>query len=504
MTAVKITVSKTDYILFRECPNNAWYKIHDPELYYNSKLSEFEKAIIETGNDVERKAREFFPTGVLIRGRETEAQQLTQEYISKQEETLFQPIFENDGFLAAIDVLKFDSETKAYSVYEIKATNEIDEKDHYYDLAFQVILLKKMGFKIASANLMHLNSKYVRSGELDIIKLFEIQNVTSEIEGIAEEVADGMDKALKYLSTPEAPKGSCCCVYKGRSKHCSTFKHSNPKVPEYSVHDIARIGSSKAKLQELADVQAFDLHKIPEHIKLSEIQQNQVDAHVHDRVLTQKSRIAEELSGLSFPLYFVDYETFPSAIPRFDGFSPYQQIPFQYSLHVLHEGDTEPKHFEFLHTGSDNPSFSFGDSLRRNIGGKGSVIVWSKKFECKINNDLAIRMPEFKAFMDSVNARVYDLMDIFSKQHYVHKDFRGSTSIKYILPVLVPELSYKKLGIQEGGTASQRWNELTTGAISDVEKKKIADDLREYCKMDTYAMYQIWKHLTELIEKSAS
>lgn len=493
------TLSKTDYILYRECPKNVWVKIHKPDLYYASELSEFEKAIIETGNEVDLVARELFPTGVLIEGRGEDAQKETQDYLAKGEETLFQPVFAKDGFLAALDILKFNAENNTFAVYEVKASNEVDDKVHYYDLAFQVNLLEQSGYKVEAANIIHLNSKYVRSGELDIIKLFQIENVTEVIKNLSADVMEEMERALEYISSETEPNGYCCCVYKGRSKHCTTFQYSNPAVPKYSVHDISRIGVSKAKLQELIDGNIFEIQNVPDDLKLSEIQRNQVDAHLFDKITIDKNKIAEEFENLEFPLYFLDYETYPCALPRFDGFSPYQQIPFQYSLYVLDSEDAEPKHFEFLHTASGDPSLDLATSLEKHIGGKGTVIVWNKKFECKINEELGQRIPAFKSFLDAVNARVYDLMDIFGKQYYVHKDFKGKISIKNILPVLVPELSYKKLEIQEGGTASQKWNELTTGDISPEDKTDIAKNLQEYCKLDTYAMYAIWKHLSELI-----
>jgi len=267
-------LSKTDYILFRECPKNVWYKIHRPEIYYESELSEFERAIMETGNEVELVARQLFPTGTLIEGRDENAQNLTQDYISKGVVTLFQPIFVKDGFLAALDVLKFDSKSKTFSIYEIKSTNSINKKTHYHDLAFQVNLLKKLGYELDSANLVHMNSEYIRSGEIDVIKLFKIENVTSEIKSLLDTVNKEMDEALKYISSKTEPKGYCSCIYKGRSQHCVTFKHSNPQVPEYSVHDISRIGSSKAKLQEMVDASVFELKNVPEHIKFSDIQKN--------------------------------------------------------------------------------------------------------------------------------------------------------------------------------------------------------------------------------------
>ena len=155
------------------------------------------------------------------------------------------------------------------------------------------------------------------------------------------------------------------------------------------------------------------------------------------------------------------------------------------------------RHFEFLHENNEDPSVFFLKSLQENIGPVGSIIVWNKKFECHINEELAKRNPQFKEFVQNINSRVYDLMDIFSKQYYVHKGFLGRVSIKNILPVLVPELSYKALAIQEGGTASQKWNEIHSG-ISRKEQEKIINDLKDYCKLDTLAMCEIFRHLLDL------
>ena len=160
--------------------------------------------------------------------------------------------------------------------------------------------------------------------------------------------------------------------------------------------------------------------------------------------------------------------------------------------------DSRLRHHEFLFDGVIDPSLEFLKSLQENIGEKGSVIVWNKGFECKINNELAERQPDFKPLVEAVNTRVYDLMEIFSKQYFVDKNFHGRVSIKKVLPVLVPDLSYKALDIKEGGTASQKWNEMTTGKLSEKEKEKIKQDLKIYCGLDTYAMYAIWKVLHEL------
>lgn len=493
------TLTKTDYILYRECPKNVWYKIHKPDIYTESELSEFEKSIMETGNEVELVARKLFPGGILIERRDEEGQKTTRDYIAKNQEILFQPIFVKDNFLAAIDILKFDQETKSYSVYEVKSTSDVDEKSHYHDLSFQVHLLKKYGLKINRAYLIHLNSDYVRSGELDISELFKIVNVSSEVESISESVAAEMTEALKYLSLEAEPDGYCCCIYKGRSRHCSTFQHANPEVPDYGVHDIARIGNSKAKLKELIDSNIFHLDKIPAHIKLTDIQQSQVDTYNLNKVLVDREKIIEEFGTLTFPLYFLDYETFPAAIPRFDGFSPYHQIPFQYSVDVLRSAESKPEHYEFLHIGSNDPSTAFAESLQKHLGTSGSIVVWHKGFECGRNDEIANRIPVLKPFMDGLKARIYDLEDIFRKQYHIHRDFRGGTSIKRILPVLVPELSYKELEIRDGGSAADTWNKIVSGAYNNEEKEKAINDLKIYCGLDTFAMYSIWLALNKLL-----
>lgn len=493
-----MVISKSDFLLWRECAKNAWMKIHRPNIFYAAKLSDFEISIIETGNEVEAVARKLFPFGILVEGRDQASKVKTLELIAAKTPAIFQGVFDKEGFFAATDVLKYDEVNDRYELYEIKATNSVDKKLHLPDLAFQSELLTRCGIEIRTTGVIHLNPDYVREGELNPAKLFMMSDVTESIDNMREAIRAEMERALTYLNAEKEPPGPCTCIFKGRSSHCATFSYSNPHIPEYSVHDIARIGLSKAKLIELIDGNVYELQNIPESIELSEIQRNQVNAHITGRPIVRIDKIAEELRSLIFPLYFLDYETFPSALPRFDSFSPYQQIPFQYSLHIVESPDKEPVHFEFLHEGKDDPSPHLAAQLSKDIGKIGTVVTWNKKFESGRNEELGQRLPQFKGFFGDVNSRIYDLMDIFSKQYHVHKDYKGSTSIKYVLPVLAPELKYDDLEIKEGGTASQKWNIMTTGDMSVEERSKIATNLKTYCKLDTYAMYRIWKYLQKL------
>lgn len=493
-----MNLSKSDYLQYRDCKKNAWLKIHKPEIYKQFPPSEFDKSLMETGMEVELVARNLFLNGKMINAYGEKGKEITQAYLKKKEMILFQPVFIEDGFQAKIDVLKYIPESDCYSIFEIKSTSEIDQKVHPYDLAFQVNLLRKAGLKVSSINLIHLNKEYIRSGELNTNLLFKINDLTEEINGLCEEVNLDMESAKKYLNQENQPEGNCSCIYKGRSNHCTAFKVFNSNIPEYSIHDISRIGSSKAKLAELVDSNIFEITNIPLHIKLSATQQNQVEAFKQDRILLKTEEIRFELNQLKYPLYFLDYETCPSAIPKYDGYSPFMQIPFQYSIHKLNGPDSEVEHLEFLHIADNDPSLLVIDSLKKHIGVEGNIIVWSKTFETTIHNKISERHPQYKEYLDSINFRIFDLMEIFSKQYYVHKDFRGSTSIKNVLPVLVPELSYKNLTIQEGTDAFLNWAKLIENNLSEDERNEIINNLKLYCGQDSIAMYKIWKHLNTL------
>jgi len=493
-------VSKTEYLLFKACKKNAWLKIHRPDVFNERALSEFDKTIIEAGNEVESYARKLFPQSVLIQGRDSNAQELTLEHVNRKTPVMLQPVFAKDGFMAALDILKFNSRTTAYSVYEVKASNSIKET-HLTDLAFQWALLSGLRIPVESAYIIHLNPEYVRDGQLDVQQLFKIIDVSSSVQKLLPATRAEMRMAQEYLMQETEPFGPCDCIYKGRSGHCSTFKYSNPKVPEYGVHDITRIGRSKEKLKNLVDKCILRLEDLPNDLELSTMQRGQISAYLQDRIVIREDKIAEELRKISEPLYFLDYETSPEAVPRFPGFSPYQQIPFQYSLHIFDSTKAEPlRHEEFLSTTPDDPSEALCASLRKHVGDSGSVVVWNKQFECTINAQLAQRVPAARPFLDGLNDRAYDLMDIFSEQYYVHKGFRGGTSIKDVLPVLAPDLTYENLVIKEGGTASLSWNKITSNEIAQAEKDLIAANLRAYCKLDTYAMYVVWRHLKDLTE----
>jgi len=495
-------LTKTDYLIYKDCAKNAWLKVHKPKVYYEKPLSAFDEGIIETGNEVDTLARDLFPDGIVPANRD--ASKETMEFIKAETLIIYQPVFETDLYKIICDILVWNSLFKVYDLYEVKASNSGENKKtkdelYSYDIAFQFLVLKELNVPIGKLNLVRLNSEYVRGGDLDITQLFSIEDFTERVMKIEDIVRDEMKNAYEILSNEVEPFGNCKCITRGRSSHCTTFSYSNPEVPEYSVHDISRIGSSKSKLAELVDSKIFLINDVPDDFPLSEKQKNQVVATKLDKIFMNKDDISEFLDNIKMPISFLDYETFAAGIPRFTGYSPFNQITFQFSLHVVEDVDREPDHFEFIFTKNTNPDEAFIKALQDKLPKNGSIITWNKSFEMGRNKDLAVRNPEYKSFLEDVNSRIIDLMDIFTNQHFIHPKFKGKTSIKYVLPVLAPDLSYKALDIKEGATASNTWNQIVSGELIKEETLEKTQHLLTYCELDTLAMYRIWKYLREII-----
>lgn len=498
-------ISKTTFLEFLYCPKNIWLKLHNPALLDKFELSEFEKHLLEQGNEVERYARRLFPDGIEVKSTGEQAKEETFKLMELKTPFIFQATFIADGFISRADVLAYNLENDSWDIYEIKGTNSLKDKEgdkgrnHIDDLSFQTAVLKRSNIKIGSTYLVHLNKEYIRDVELDIESLFVIENVTETIFEKLSDINNQMEASKEYLNRETEPSIGCDCHFNGKSRHCATFEYSHPEIPPYSIHSLIRIGQSKKKLNFLVENKIYHLEDIPEDFELSKDQQNQLRAYKNKKPIIDLQGIQEEISNLQFPLYFFDYEAYAPAIPAFSGYGPYNFIPFQFSLHILKEPNGELEHKEFLHTEMSDPSEKVVKLLDKYIDPKGTVIVWYKTFEkTQINEKIAKRLPEYKAIIDRVNNQIYDLRDVFTKQHYVHPDFKGKTSIKKVLPVLAPEHQYKDLEIHEGGQASEEWWKMVSASKNSKEKENIAKNLKEYCGLDTYAMYAIWKFLMDL------
>ncbi len=268
-------------------------------------------------------------------------------------------------------------------------------------------------------------------------------------------------------------------------------------VSQGSIYDLC--GLNVATFRDLRQAGIEKIKDIPEKFVLKPKQALQVEATRLGQPIIHAGKVKEFLQTLEFPLYFFDYETLASIVPYFDGLRPYQQLPFQYSLHILDSPDGELRHVEYLHRKNSNPAEPLSHALKAHIGESGTLITWNMGFEKGCNTLLGSLLPEFDGFYEQLNERIVDLMIPFARGWYADKDFCGSASIKSVLPVLVPELSYKSLGIQEGAGAQRLWMEAVLDGKREGEKDQILSDLVEYCKLDTLAMVEIYRRLKKLL-----
>jgi hypothetical protein len=498
-----LPISKTTFLQFQICPKDTWLRLHKPELVEAFKLTEFEKHLLEQGNEVEVYARQLFPGAVRVTATGDEALEETQHLMEGGTEAIFQATFLADGFFIKCDVLKRGAAPNSWDVFEIKGTNSkkegSEDRDHISDLTFQKHVLELAGVTVGRTCLVHLNKDYIRTGPLDVQALFIIDDSSEQVSELAVGLLKEMHAAREYLNQASEPNVGCDCHLSGRSRHCQTFAYSHPEIPEYSVHDIVRIGQSRKKIEYFMNERIYVLDDVPDDYKLGDAQKLQVQAHKKQQPIIRRDAIEQVLGAYAFPLHFLDYETFAPAIPAFDTYSPYQRIPFQFSLHTLREQGSEPEHIGFLHLERSDPTAKVAELLERHIEPNGTVVVWHAPFERAVNEEIGRRRGAYAKQMQRINDQVLDLRDVFSKQYYVHPSFRGSTSIKAVMPVLVPELSYEGLAIKEGAMASEQWWKMTDGETAAGERERIAQALRTYCALDSYAMYAIWKKLHRVI-----
>ena len=490
-------LTKSDFLKYQCCPSYLWLWKHKRE----SVPANAEEALVhrlEQGNEVERYAQKLFAGAAEVKSKGSQARKETEKLVAAGSQTIFQAtVLTDDGLLAMADMISFEQDSQSWTLYEVKSTNSI-KPDHIHDVAFQRLAFEEAGYRIGKICIIHLNKKYVRKTAINPKDLLLTSDVTDRVGDILTTIRQQARDALEVLARKSEPKG-CSCKLKPRSGHCPTFQYFNPDVPEYSVFNIARLGGKKLAL--LVDSEIYSVHEVPEDIKLTTIQQNQVDVSKSHRPMIDKQAIAELMGELEYPLYFLDYETVSTAIPLYGGCSPFQQIPFQYSLHVLPAPEAELEHYDFLgRDGTTTPVPELLDNLDSQIDPvAGRIIVWSKKFETSRNTDMARMYPQHTAFLEGLNERVFDLMEPFSKQLFVHHEFRGSNSIKSVLPVLVPEFSYKGMDISNGEIAAIRWYEAVTGQVDARQAQKTYDDLLKYCRLDTLAMVKIYEYLAKLV-----
>lgn len=473
---MKDRLNKTDFLRYLSCPNEFWLKLRMPLLFQEPTTLEYEH-LREQGYAVERYVKKL------------------EQFNPNEERSVdFQRVFQTNDLYAKSDVVVTDRTTDIVDIYEVKSSGSV-KPEHLDDVSFQRIVAERCGFTVGRCYVITMNGEYVRRGEIDPEQLFVITDVTEKIAALSTE--EQINAARVYAdSEPIASLVDYCTDNK---LDCRFIKLNFPGLPDYTVFDIAFLKNEKRR--ELLSLGIVSITDVPEDFPLSKKQQIQVAAAKSGETEINREEIAKRIESWEYPLHFLDYETFAYAIPQFEGVRPFQQMCFQYSLHTIDYPGVAPKHSHFLSRGENDPPRAMAEHLRDAMsGGIGTVLVWYEAFEKTRNDEMALMFPDLADFFQEVNLKTYDLMKIFADKLYIHPEFKGRSSIKKVLPVLVPELRYTDLGIGDGLTATISWYRAVKWDHMAIEDKQtIFNDLEKYCELDTIAMVRIFEELITTI-----
>lgn len=463
----------------------AWHSLRAA----SSAPSEAELFRMEQGREVGELARLLFPNGVLVSKTATKsAAETTQEHISSGQPAIFEATFRTGNFVAKADVLRRG--TAEWQVLEVKSSFS-DTKNLSAlidDLAYTVMVVKRAGLKVESAALVLLSRKY-RYGDSPN-ELFEIVDPSIDVfERAAEfEASAEMAQQALFACIPPPPALVSAC------RECAFFE--NECLGRRIKNTVLELPAlHHAKLRKLSDAGITDLACLPADFELNACQlRARTSALSGDRIVEPK--LAEALDGVVWPTYYLDFETVATTLPLYKNHGCHEQVLTQYSLHHRESFGGEVAHSEYLAEPTRDCQVDVAVSLIRDLGTHGSIIVYSP-FEKTRLAALRDALPELAAELQAITDRLVDLLPII-RDHLYDPGFKGSFSIKKVLPVLVPDLSYDSLPIRDGTTAVARFARMARGEITGPEAEGTRQELLAYCKLDTLAMVRLHDALYHL------
>ncbi|MBO5711946.1 MAG: DUF2779 domain-containing protein [Acholeplasmatales bacterium] len=497
---MSILISKSKYVSFIECPKRLWLSLFKPEVEEKSEAS---IKRLEAGTKCGDLAMPIFGDYIDVTTYDGDhlnlkkMAMLTNEEIAKGTENICEASFFVDDLYCAVDILHKGND--GWEIYEVKSTSHVEDY-HYIDSSFQYYVLKKAGLNITSVNIITLDNTYIRQDELNIKKLFKIHDVTEHANKLIDDIPANLERLRAFITATNEPNID---ISKACDKpfECSFKKYCYKHLPKPSVFDLSNC-RKKLDFYNEGIITFEQLYSSKYFNKLTPTNKRQVLFEIEDRQMEiNKDNVKNFLSQITYPLYLLDFETMQPAIPLFDKTKPYQQVTFQYSLHIIDENG-KLTHKEFLAEEGKMPCRDLALSLINDIPNDKMIMAYNDTFEKTRIKELAIMYPDLEDELLKRANNFIDLMIPFKEQDIYKKEFEGSYSIKYILPGLFPNepsLDYHNLNIVHNGSEAMSIYEKLLD-YSKEERIEIRKALLEYCKLDTYAMVKILQKLYELIK----
>lgn len=477
-------LSKSRVIAHLQCPKRLWLQTYHPEL---AEVDSGSQTRMNVGTTVGEIARTLFPDGHLVETNDLRAALAeTASLLQSPGGPIFEATLQAAGTLVRVDILQ--PQAHGYHLIEVKSATHI--KPYYaQDTAIQTWISREAGVPVLQSSIATINNQFVYPGNSNYHGLFSIESVDTLIAPLLPAVPQWISAAQATLAggEPDIVPGDQCetpfsCPFIG---YC---EKDLPNPPEYPVELLPRGRATAAVLR----AEGYeDLREVPKN-RLS----HPLHQRIHQASLDKKAFLgpeaAEILQALPFPRFYMDFETINPAIPLWANSRPYQQIPFQWSCH-REDADGSITHDAYLADGQDDPRPLFLNTLLLALGDTGPILVYNAGFENTRLRELAEQLPHQSQAVQSVLARVVDLLPI-ARDYYYHPAMKGSWSIKAVLPTIAPELAYDDLEVANGGMAQEAFMEMLSPDTDPLRREAIRAALLTYCERDTLAMIHIARY----------
>jgi hypothetical protein len=486
-------LSKSKLLAFRQCPRRLWLEVHHPELQIDASVA---KESFEIGNIVGMIARKRYDPdgqGICIDAQREgfDAALVRSATALASNAPIFEAGFIGGSGLVFADIMlpEIRAGHNAWQMIEVKSSTTV--KTHHRDeVAIQVFVANEAGIRVITASVAHIDSNFVYLGDGDYDGLFAEVNLTNEANERHNEVSSWIAEAQAILGQQDEPSiktGRHC----NEPYECGFLRYCKAKEPQadYPIEWLPSV-RTKALRQHILDNSVIDMRQVPDAL-LSERQKRVKTQTLSAETFFDRSGAAADLAAHELPALFLDFETINFAVPIWRGTRPYQQIPFQFSIHRLTQFG-ELRHVSFLDLSGNDPTERFASELITACDRDGPIFVYNAGFEMARIKELSNRIPRLSQELLALNNRIVDLLPM-ARRRYYHPDQKGSWSIKSVLPSVAPDLEYNLLdGVQDGGMAMNAYLEAISADVSVERKSAIKRELLAYCELDTFAMVRIW------------
>jgi hypothetical protein len=483
-------LTKSKYLYGIQCLKLLWMAVNRP-----ADIPEADAAtqyIFEQGHQVGDLAKRLYPEGIDVPQDSFMGNILKTRELLETRTPLFEAGVMAGQLFSRTDILNPVNEDE-WDIIEVKSSTEVKDIN-IHDVSFQKLCWEESGLKIRRCFLVYINNKYIKNGDIKPDELFNIEDISEPVAFKSLSIRDLVAEMLDVMNQPGPPSleigGHCSDPY-----DCPLMDSCWEVLPENNVFTLYYGGKKSCTLYESGIVEIVN---IPAGYKLSDKQRIQQSCLTGKNIHTDKDGIKDFLDNLEFPLYYLDFETFNTAIPIYDSSRPYQQIPFQFSLHIQDTREGELQHYWYLAEGNGDPRPGLLEALYKYIGESGSIVAYNKSFEENVLKELALAFPAYEEWINKILPRFVDLIVPFRNFSYYNPLQQGSASLKKVLPAITGS-GYQGMAIAQGNDASLAYLEIAFGSIDDEKKEELRKNLLDYCGLDTEAMARIIEKLYHLV-----